>query len=201
MECVIELGKSGYLPDISSAFSFWRAYAVNRLDQKDYNGATSGLYNINSLLTESYIVSIDTTQYNKQTEESIFYQCRFCNNETSQSNIQVFDYLLPLDEQIISGEKYVKSWKCPECKKLMARCRTNIIKDKLESPYYRRIVPECPTRGIGLQKRISFPQQFDKWFYNFLEELQHALALYRIEYVAQNGEDMMDVGFKENGKS
>ena len=60
MECVIELGKSGYLPDISSAFSFWRAYAVNRLDQKDYNGATSGLYNINSLLTENYIISIDS---------------------------------------------------------------------------------------------------------------------------------------------
>ena len=195
------MGKSGYLPDISSAFSFWRAYAVNSLDQKNYNGATSGLYNINSLLTEDYIVSIDTTQYKNQTDESVFYQCKFCEKEIQISDIEVCEILLSLTDSILSGQKTTKQWKCPECNKWMSKSTTNIIKNRLEAPYFRRVVPEVLTHGIGLQRRISFPQQFDKWFYNFLEELQHALALYRIEYVAQNGEDMMDVGIKENGKS
>ncbi|KAF6247502.1 hypothetical protein C6990_03340 [Nitrosopumilus sp. b3] len=195
------MGKSGYLPDISSGFTFWRSYAVNCLKDKDYNGATSGLHNINALLTEDYIVSVDTEAYNKQTEENIFYECGFCKKETAVSNIQVCQILLSPTDSIISKQKTTNKWRCPECEKWVSQQRTNIIKDKLESPYYRRVVPECPTHSIGLGDRLNFSSKFDKWFYNFLEELQHALALYRIEYIAQNGEDMADLGFKENRNS
>ena len=193
------LGKSGYLPDISSAFSFWRSYSVNCLDHENYNGASSGLHNINSLLTEDYIVSVDTTQYNKQTEESIFYQCVFCNKESPQSIIEVCEILLSSTSSIISGKKTSRQWRCPECNKWVLQNRTNIVKDKLESPFYRRVVPECPVQSMGLGSRLTFSSKFEKWFYNFLEELQHALALYRIEYISLNGEDMTEVNLKGKG--
>ncbi|MBC8501709.1 MAG: hypothetical protein H8D35_01110 [Nitrosopumilus sp.] len=191
------MGKSGYLPDISSAFAFWRSYAVNCFDHKNYNGATSGLHNINSLLTEDYIISVDTNKYNTQTAENIFYHCGLCGKEIQSSNVKVSDILLTPEEQIISGKKTIKKWRCVVCGKWVALHRTSIIKTRNESPYYRRVVPECPTHTVGLADRLNFPPMFGVWFYNFLEELQHALALYRIEYIAQNGEDMQDIGFKE----
>lgn len=191
------LGKSGYLPDISSAFAFWRSYAVNCLEQKNYNGATSGLYNINSLLTEEYIISIDTEAFHKQTKQNVFFECVFCKNEIPLTKTRICDIFLEFDDAMISGQKTAKKWFCPDCRKWVLHSRTTIIRDKLESPYYRRIVSECPQMHPMGGSRLGFPQKFDKWFYNFLEELQHALALYRIEYIAQNGEDMEEPGFKE----
>ncbi len=195
MSC--SLGKSGYLPDISSAFSFWRSYSVNCLDHENYNGAASGLNNINSLLTEDYIISVDTTQYKKQTGENIVYLCPSCEKETSQNNIKFGEITLSSSDAIITGRKKERKWYCINCNAWMSQRLTSVIKDKLASPFYRRVVSECPVQAIGLGSKLNFAPQFDTWFYNFLEELQHALALYRIEYIAQNdGEDMADVSIK-----
>ena len=66
-------------------------------------------------------------------------------------------------------------------------------------PFYRKVVPSPPTKQIGLQNRFHFEQEFKEWFYNFLEELQHQLARYRIEYIKLNGHDMADSGYQHVG--
>jgi len=186
------LGKSGYLPDISSAFGYWRSSAVNAIEKKEYNAAAAALNNINSLLTEDYIITVDTAKYNESIGESITYQCRSCNEVTPFSNIKICNILLSSMESTISGQKTSKQWLCPECKKWTPQNQTDMIKSQHASPYYSRVVPTCPTTPTFFTGRLGFPSKFDRWFYNFLEELQHALACYRIEYVAQNGEDMKD---------
>ena len=190
---VHSLGKSGYLPDISSAFGFWRSYSVNAVEKKDYNAAASGLNNINSLLTEEYIITVNTTKYNESVDENITYQCRSCDEITSLLNIEVCDILLSATDSVITGKKTSRQWFCKACKHWTPQNQTSMVKSQNASPFYSRVVPTCPIRKIGLLGRNNFSTEFDRWFYNFLEELQHALAIYRIEYVSQHdGEDMKD---------
>jgi hypothetical protein len=40
------MGKSGWLPDVSSNFFFYRTLAINCLQKRDYNGAAAALYDL-----------------------------------------------------------------------------------------------------------------------------------------------------------
>jgi len=46
---------------------------------------------------------------------------------------------------------------------------------------------------------LGYPEKFTRWFYNFLEEIQAKMVLYRIEFVSQNGHEMTDTGYKDTG--
>ena len=76
------MGKAGYLPDISSRFSFWTEYAVNHLDGKDWKGAIGGLNNVNSALGEDYIVEVNSQKY---------YNHIFNANYNSDLNVNDFN--------------------------------------------------------------------------------------------------------------
>jgi len=216
------LGKSGYLPDISSSFGFWRTFAVNKIAQKDYNGASAGLYNLNGCLTEEYVVTISTNEYEKTVQEQSYFQCDHCTmmieeitnkgkddesrvkveipTEISYNDVRIFELISPLIDSIISGNKIQKIWICPKCKKEnVMNGEWNIITTQKEKPHYFKIVPECPVKKSGLSTRFGWEQKFSQWFYNFLEEVQVSMKQYRIEYISQNGHDMEDSGFKDQG--
>jgi len=216
------LGKSGYLPDISSSFGFWRTFAVNKISQKDYNGACAGLYNLNGCLTEEYVITISTNEYEKAVQEQSYFQCDHCTmmieeitnkgrddesrvkvevpTEIPYNDVRILNLISPLIESIVTGNQIQKVWVCPKCKKnnIMSG-EWNIITPRKEKPYYLKIVPECPIRLSGLASRFGWEQKFAKWFYNFLEEIQVSMKQYRIEYIAQNGHDMEDSGYKDKG--
>lgn len=192
------MAKSGYLPDISGTFNFYRTYAVRALERKDYSGAIASLYNINSLLTEDYVIEIDSARYQQVIKENIEYRCNHCEKDTSVDKIVLEDRTMYGIDQLIFGNKR-RMWVCPKCEKDVGFDNTIIIREKTEKPFYRKVVPDPPDRGIGIQRRYSFPQAFIKWFFNFLEELEHSLANYRIEYVAQNGHDMGEPAYKDKG--
>ncbi len=216
------MGKSGYLPDISSSFGFWRTFAVNKISQKDYNGASAGLYNLNGCLTEEYVVTISTREYEKAVKEQSYFQCDHCTmmieektnkgeddeirekvkipTEIPYNEVKIFELVSPLIEGIITGNKTIKIWVCPKCKKEnVMNGEWNIITPTKEKPYYLKIVPECPVKLSGISTRLGWDNKFSKWFYNFLEEIQVSMKNYRVEYIAQNGHDMEDSGFKDKG--
>ena len=193
------MGKAGYLPDISSRFSFWTEYAVNHLDEKDWKGAIGGLNNVNSALGEEYIVEVNSQKFYKSIEDRTTYKCTNCEKENTYSTVKVFDLICPMFEGIITGEKSNKVWICSFCKKDCKLKDTIITVEETVQPFFRKVVPAPPVQKIGLQNRFNFEHEFNAWFYNFMEELQHQLARYRIEYIKVNGFDMADTGYVHKG--
>ncbi len=193
------MGKSGYLPDISSTFAFWRANAIISFRENNLHGAEAALYNINSCLTEEYIITIDTAEYQKGIHEAIIYECSFCKAYTPIKHVNFYKMLLPLIDQIVLGEEYIEVWDCIKCKKQVPRINATIIHEKRASPFFQKFMYEPPKRELGLLYRYNFTPKFRKWFYKFLELLQHQLALYRIEYVSQHNEEMKETGYQDPG--
>jgi len=191
--------KRAIFPDISSRFSFWTEYAVNHLDEKDWKGAIGGLNNINSALGEDYIVKIDSREFYKQIADRTLYKCTNCEKDNHYSKVKVFDLICPMFEGIVTGEKSNKVWICQECKNDCKLKDTIITVEETVQPYYRKVVPSPPVKKIGLQNRFNYEHDMREWFYNFIEELQHQLALYRIEYIKTNGHDMADTGYQHKG--
>lgn len=193
------MGKAGYLPDISSAFSFWREFAVNNILKKEWKGAESSLYNINSLLDSAYVVRVNTREYLELVKNNTYWKCGTCTEKTPQAQIKVYDIIVPIVKSMLIGNNTETTWFCMHCKKPNIEANTIKIIEEQEQPSYRKIVPSPPTIKIGLHNRMVYESEFKAWFYNFLEELQHALALYRVEYVGQHGHDMVDSGYVDEG--
>ncbi len=193
------MGKSGYLPDISSTFAFWRANAIICYKEDNLHGAEAALYNINACLTEEYILELNTAQYEKSIHEAITYECGFCKAFTPINQINIFDWLPPGLLSVMTSYERIKSWRCLKCEEVNPMIGTTIIHEKLASPFFQKFMYEPPKREIGILYRYNFKPKFRKWFYKFLELLQHQLALYRIEYKNQTGEDMSDSGWQDKG--
>ncbi len=193
------MGKAGYLPDISSRFSFWTEYAVNHLDKKEWSKAIAGLNNVNSALGDDYIVEINSQKFYKQIADRTTYQCTNCKENNTYSSVKVFDLICPMLEGIVTGEKSNKVWICQKCKKDCKLKDTIITVEETVQPYFRQVVPAPPVQKIGLQNRFTFEHEFNVWFNNFMEELQHQLARYRIEYIKTMGHDMGDTGYVHKG--
>lgn len=215
------MGKAGYLPDISGRFNQWTAYSTKCLEMKNYLGAAAALNNMNALLDEDHRVTVNTRQYLDMINEETLYLCNYCKekkkhiinkgedderieiteekSEIPHSKIKVFDYTNLLIDSIISNNKTHKAWVCPTCDKVNKLKDTIIIQPEKELPFYYGVVPEPPVRKAGVSNRFGFDDKFRKWFYNYNEELEHALMIYRIEYIQQHGEDMTDLVFKDKG--
>jgi len=205
------MGKSGYLPDISYNFGFYRTLAVNSLQRRDYASARSSLFNLNGCLGEEYLVSINSERYGQLSKDQSVYLCNNCTmsfekivnkgeeneytkeiqipTEILTSDLKVYNLRLPFIESILLKSQSEKVWTCPECREVNKMKNTRKVIPERESPYYLKVIPECPVRGTGLDRK--FPTKFEGWFWNFLEEINWQEVLYRKEYKNQNdGEDM-----------
>lgn len=193
------MGKSGYLPDISSSFSFYRAFAINSIQNKDWRGAVSALYNINSLLTEDYVITIDSDEYEKEIKESYALECPYCQQTTQKKDAPIWNKALSSIDSIVLQQDNMMCWHCLHCGEDPPIDGTTLLHEKAVQPFYRKVVPEPPKQVPGLLMRFTWVPEFKRWFYHFLEQLTHQLALYRIEYISQHGEDMQDPMFKDEG--
>lgn len=217
------MGKSGWLPNISENFSFFKNLAINDLQRKDYEGATSGLCNLNECLGEDYLVSISTALYHKTIDQEIVYLCNHCtmtidkivnqgeeDEKTTQIEVpteiplsQVKIVKLPLStlNQILEKSKTEDVWYCPKCKKRNSLKTTDDIIPVKENPFCVQVVPDPPRVGYGISTRLGFHEGYVKWFNNFLQEITWQEVLYRKEYQNQHGFDMGDDQdvFKDKG--
>lgn len=218
---MVQLGKAGYLPDISSTFNFFRAYAVNALAREDYTEAAAGLYSINSSLDEKYIININDAEFKREIAESTFYNCNFCTMEVekivnkgeedertktetiptriSSSKIEVYDWLPPGILSTMTSHKKIPVWKCPECNEMNPLVGTNIIHIKNTNPFFRSVIANPPRQGAGIITRLTFKLDFKKWFFDFLEQLNHTMMNYRVDFAAQHGADMVESIYKDKG--
>lgn len=158
---------------------------------------------MNSLLSEDYRVTINTEDYKKHLEDRTVYQCSFCTTynqkakqsmptETPFNKITILEVPLPLIDKILSKTNTTHIWVCPKCHNENHLEKTQIITEETAQPFYRKVVPSCPVKLAGISYSLDFDNAFQEWFYNFAEELEHQLGLYRIEYVSQNEMNMVD---------
>ena len=212
------MGKAGYLPDISGRFNQWTAYANSQHEKRNYLGASAGLMNMNALLDEDHRVSVNTKQYDAKMNEDTLYCCNYCEmqlkvkvnvgeederfevtnvkREVPSSEVQIFDLKTMLIESVVSGNKFHKTWICNHCHRNNKLVETEIIVPQREMPFYLGIVPEPPRLQSGLGNRLGFHDGYSKWFFNFSEELEHAMMDYRVDYITEHGSDMAEFGLK-----
>lgn len=212
------MGKAGYLPDISGRFNQWTAYANAQLENRNYLGSTAGLMNMNALLDEDHRVTVNTKQYDRQMDTGTLYCCNHCEmkvkekvnegeedehfeyrnvkREVPSSEVTVFDLKTILMEDVLTGRKSNKSWRCNHCKNYNRITETEIIVPQREQPFYLGIVPESPRKISGLSNRLGFHDNYLKWFHNFQEELEHSMMIYRVDYIQEHGQDMAEFGLK-----
>lgn len=212
------MGKAGYLPDISGRFNQWTAYANLQLEKRNYIGSTAGLMNMNALLDEDHRVTVNSKQYDKQMDTGTLYCCNHCEmkikervnvgeederieyrnvkREVPSSQVVVFELKTILMEDVLTGRKSNKSWRCIHCKNYNKIVETEIIVPQREKPFYLGIVSEAPRRISGLSNRLGFHDNYLKWFHNFQEELEHSLMIYRVDYIQEHGQDMAEFGLK-----
>ena len=202
--------RSGWLPNIAQNFGYYKNLAINSIQRKDFKGARSALYNLNTSLGTEYLVNISTAQFEEAMKEQLMFQCSECTqtekriinegeddeytkeiqvpSEIPDKDVKVFDKILPLIASVIQDSKTKRIWVCPKCHKENNMSTTAKILSEREKPYYLKVIPDPPVIQKGLDR--LFPHTFENWFYNFLEEITAQEVLYRKEYVSQHGEDM-----------
>jgi hypothetical protein len=150
------------------------------------------------LFPEDYKITISNSQYNKMTENRTIFVCPNCQTETPLSDVEPYEKRNTLILEVISHEKTQWYWNCSKCKSENLRSVTQLISEKMQKPYYLKVVPDGPVRNLGVSNRLGFHEKFSNWFYNYLEELESQLGLYRIEYAAQLDDDD-EPDFKDEG--
>lgn len=216
------MGKSGWLPNISENFSFFKNLAINNLQRKDYEGATSALCNLNECLGEEYLVSISTALYHKTVDKETLYLCNHCTmmrdrivnegqedektvqdevpTEIPVSQVKIVTLILSTLNQVLLGDKTENVWYCPKCKQQNCLRETDDIPFIKENPFCVQVVWNPPEVGFGVSTRLGFHQKYEKWFNNFLQEITWQEVLYRKEYQNQHGFDMEDQDvYKDKG--
>jgi len=215
------MGKSGWLPDISANFFFYRTLAINSVQKRDYNSAASALYDLNGCLGEDYLITINTEAYNQAMANQEVYQCNHCTmdytwivnkgeeNEKEKTKqvpaeiptnqVDILTVVSPFIDSVLTGSPTELVWYCPICHAENKIRETKKIVPLRERPFFLKIVPECPVRGDGISNRMGFDESFNNWFHNFLEEINWQEVCYRKEYVSQHDGEDMDTGRQGGG--
>jgi len=215
------MGKSGWLPDISYNFGFYRTLAINSVQKRDYNSAASALYDLNGCLGEDYLITINTEAYKQAMSNQEVYQCNHCTmdyekivnegkedehtkiiqvpREVPTNSVKILKTIAPFIESVLTGSETELVWYCPVCHQENKIRETKKIVPLRERPFFLKIVPECPVRGDGISNRMGFDEAFNNWFHNFLEEINWQEVLYRKEYTSQHDGEDMDSGHSASG--
>ncbi len=210
----------GFLPDISQNFGFFKNLAIKSIERGDYNAAAAAMYSLNGCLGVDYLVNINTKAYHKAMENNKVYLCDSCTmdvekitnkgqedektktiqmpREIPTSEIKILTVIAPFYESVLTGSTTEQVWYCPSCNTEHKIKDTEQITPDKPDPFCIKVVPECPVRGEGISNRMVFDDEFNKWFNNFLEEINWAEVLYRKEYKSQNDGDDMEA-YKDEG--
>ena len=192
--------------------------AIDYLNRHNWDGARSGVFNLNECLGIDYMVSIDDRTYEEQMKVSTVYQCNHCtmietktinkNTEdeyekeiTVQTEIPVHKvkpFEIQLDEikQLLLNQKTERVWECPKCSETNRMRVTRKIVGERAKPFFLKVIAMPPVKQMGLDRQ--FPTKFKSWFWNAMEEITYQEYLYRTEYTHQNGQEMEE-NYRDNG--
>jgi len=188
------------LIDINTAAITHRNGVLSGITDRNYAKTIRHLRCYNAALPKEYQIIIDTELYNEKVKENTVAVCCHCSEHTDQKDIEIISILLDSVERLLQGRKYENVWICPKCKKDNRQAETAFIRSVRQQPYYLRVVPESPTKNIGIAARITFDPEFEAWASNFLEELEQAAAKFRQEYRPKDhseiDENMLDLSME-----
>jgi phage FluMu protein Com len=218
------MGKSGYLPDISGNFTRWRQYYLDGLAIGNWSQVSLGLNNMNGSLDEEYRLPVNNKSWVEQEGGYVVWECPLCTTTetkiynkgeadeyskqiqvpttSKRSDITIFTENCTDIIKLLTGKRQRKMWICPKCKGVNSVDKVESALVKYAEPHYRNCIYEEPIRPLtGLKRRRgTYVEQMKKWAKAYSLELEHKLALYRLEYIAQHGEDMnSEFDFKDKG--
>lgn len=216
--------KSGYLPDISGNFTRWRMEYREGMDSGNWAKASLALHNMNGSLDAEYRLPINTELWQSQQDGYVVWECTKCTTEqkiienkgeedetekiievptrSKKDEIRIFEERCSPVIQLLAERKSRRMWECPKCGEIAPVRSVSSKLLKYPAPHYRGCIyeePEAPKTGL-MRNRGAYPTAMRKWTKNYSIELEHQLAIYRLEYIRQHGEDMEDAqGYKDKG--
>jgi hypothetical protein len=175
---------------VNTAFVNSRRGAIEGIGSTNWDKVFGSLFSWNALLPRmkdddgnlKYRIRISDIEYQKLTEINSEAQCNKCEAYTDYTKIHVFDLLVPLMVQILSGEKTSKVWICPKCKDENIITETDILENHLQEPYYLGVVPKPPHRKEGLSDRGAYDRKVTAWAWNLIAELEEKSTQFREDY-------------------
>lgn len=181
------------------------------------------LNHMNGALEIEYRIQTDTEAWNKQRDDYIVWKCNNCTTKETKiiNKGEEDEYVKEIDVPTCSERKDIKifsekcseaiafflnsktrkMWICPNCKNESSVKSVETQLRKHMKPHYRGVIYEEPMRpNTGLQRRRgTYPKDMRIWGTRYSIELERKLAIYRIEYIRVNGEDMSDSGYQDKG--
>jgi len=182
------------LPDLNTAYIIYRREVLNTIKSRNYTAMFGSLFAINALLPENYQVEISDKKYYDMIAQKVFVVCKHCNEETRRDTIKVHDIMTNLIVSTITGNISEKLWDCPKCHKPNNLSKSKMIQEIPKEPTFTKVVPNPPNRTNALNDRNELHKKLEKWAYRLLDELEHQMSLFRLEYKPKD-EDMTDNEF------
>ena len=171
------------LPDINTQFKTDKTKAISSCDWQNWDDAIGCIYSINALLPENYQVTISTAKYIDEMKANLFGICGFCEHEIPEfDSIPKYDVMLGKSVQLLLDKRSTKIWVCPDCHNENNLESTTTIIDKKQEPYYSKIIPRPPEYKQAFGGRTAYNRAMKDWFWNAMNELNHAMMKYRMEY-------------------
>jgi len=210
--------KVGYLPDISGNFVRWRMEYLRGISMNDWQMAALGLHNMNGALDADYRLPISTEKWNEKQDGYVVWSCTECTtgvnhiyNEgeenqyskviqvpttSKRKDIHIFIERCTDVIALLSGKTQREMWICPKCDNISSVTDVQKKMMKYPEPHFRGCIYAEPTRPLTglMRRRGTYPRQMRAWVKFYSLELEHQLALYRLEYIKVNGHDMEDGG-------
>ena len=190
------------LPDLNTAWIKYRTEVLAAIKSKNYNSMFGSLFAINAMLPKDYQVEISDRKYYDKIKQDVIVICNHCSKvcehcidgkgeciaETKRDDIKIKNVIGTILTSILINNKTEKLWQCPKCNKNNILSRTRIIQNVLKEPFFIKIVPSPPSRKDGIIHRREYPKKVEKWAYQFLDELEHQMSKFRLEYVPKDTE-------------
>lgn len=160
------------------------------LASQDYDSCTSSLHSVNASLPPEYHIKFDTQKYNEMIKHPLEIYCKSCGVKHNRDEIQTWDMLLSLPEQIMAKAKSVKAWTCADCKYDNILTESKIVQGVHEEPFFTKVVPMPPERKQNLSDRTAYHIKYRSWFGMVVAELTRQISQLRWDHWKQGDENM-----------
>ena len=171
------------LPDINAAWVRYRNYCLQCIREQDYPGSIAAINGINALLPLNYKVEINDEKYNEMLRDERKIVCTGCKTELKPEDVKVMNIRKPSITNFTGTVQLEQVWFC-KCRHKNRLSETLMRVKEKKKPSYNQVIPEAPTRQLGIVDRTEFHNKMTKWVYLALEELEYQIGKYRAEYVS-----------------
>lgn len=177
------------LPDLNTGYITYRREIISGIRSRNYSVCFGSLYALNALLPVDYQVKISTATYELMTKTETLINCISCKEDSNIKTIKRFKLLQSRTTFLLSRKQYEEVWICPKCKKTNIFLENDVMKQVISTPTFFGVVPRPPSPKSGIADRGIYEKNVTRWIYLFLDELEHKMSKYRLEYVPKSEEE------------